>query len=136
VVARHRGVSIFGGFAAARSVIVPAVLGLALLPPAPVFADYGAVAYDGKARKDGYAWSETTQERANDAARRDCGSDNCTVRFGVPPGMCAALATPESGAAWGGAVRKSLDDAKFVAVKNCQKHAKQICIVRESKCTK
>jgi hypothetical protein len=120
-----------------RSVILAGrALVLFLLVHMPAYADYGAVAYDQDARKAGYAWEETTQKSANDAARRDCGSDNCQVRFGVPPKMCAAFATPDSGSAWGGAVRKSLDDATFAATKNCQKHAKQKCVVRESKCTK
>jgi hypothetical protein len=104
--------------------------------PTPVFADYGAVAYDTKARKQGFAWDKSTQDDANEAARRDCSSDNCQVRFGVPPQMCAALATPDSGPAWGGAVRKSIDAAAFAAIKNCQKHAKAKCILREKKCTK
>jgi hypothetical protein len=108
--------------------------GLLLITPA--FADYGAVAYDTQARKQGFAWDGSSQDAANDAARRDCGSDNCQVRFGVPPQMCAALATPNSGPAWGGAVRKSIDAAAFAAIKNCQKHAKAKCIVREKKCTK
>src|SRR3954468_21116930 len=95
------------------------------------------IAYDQGARKQGFAWDEPTQERANEAARRDCGSEACKVRFGVPPGKCAALARPESGPAWGGAVRKSVDEAKSAAVKNCQKHAKDNkCTVQESKCTK
>jgi len=97
-------------------------------------AGYGAVAYDTEARKAGYAWNENTQQNAEDAARRDCGSDKCKARFSIAPGMCAAFATPESGPAWGGAVRKSLPDATFAAVKNCQKHAKAKCVVRESKC--
>jgi hypothetical protein len=125
------------GFTVAGWIILSAALGLIVLSrQTPAIAGYGAVAYDQEARKAGYAWDETTQKRANDAARRDCDSDDCEVRFGVPPKMCAAFATPESGSAWGGAVRKSLDDATFAATKNCQKHAKQKCVVRESKCTK
>ena len=120
-----------------RSVISAIAVGIALSISSPAFAGYGAVAYDQGARKKGFAWDEATQERANEAARRDCGSEACKVRFGVAPGKCAALATPESGAAWGGAVRKSVDEAKSAAVKNCQKHAKDNkCTVQESKCTK
>jgi Domain of unknown function (DUF4189) len=102
----------------------------------PAFAGYGAIAYDTAARKQGVAWDEATQDAANEVARRDCGADNCQVRFGVPPRMCAALATPNDGPAWGGAVRKSINDAAFAAIKNCQKHAKAKCIVREKNCTK
>jgi hypothetical protein len=108
----------------------------ALFLAAPAFAGYGAVAYDQDARKQGFAWDAPSQERANEAAKRDCGSDACKVRFGVGPKMCAALATPASGPAWGGAVRKSVDAAKFAALKNCQKHAGDKCVIRESKCNK
>jgi hypothetical protein len=96
---------------------------VALFAAAPALAGYGAVAYDQGARKQGFAWDEPSQERANEAAKRDCGSDACKVRFGVGPKMCAALATPASGPAWGGVVRKSVDEAKFAALKNCQKPA-------------
>jgi uncharacterized protein DUF4189 len=99
-------------------------------------AGHGAVAYDQEKRKQGAAWNEDTQQRANEAALRACASDSCKVRFGVAPGKCAALATPESGAAWGAAVRKTVDDAKFAALKNCQRHAKNKCATRESGCTK
>jgi hypothetical protein len=109
---------------------------VALFAAAPALAGYGAVAYDQGARKQGFAWDEPSQERANEAAKRDCGSDACKVRFGVGPKMCAALATPDSGPAWGGAVRKSVDEAKFAALKNCQKHASDKCVIRESKCNK
>ena len=102
----------------------------------PAVAGYGAVAYDQEKRKQGVAWNENTQQRANEVALRACGSDSCKVRFGVPPGRCAALATPENGPAWGGSVRKTVDDAKLAALKNCQKHAKSKCAMRESGCTK
>lgn len=109
---------------------------MAALFTAPAFAGYGAVAYDQNARKQGFAWDEASQEKANEAAKRECGSEACKVRFGVGPKMCAAFATPEAGSAWGGSVRKSVDAAKLAALKNCQKHAGEKCVVRESKCNK
>jgi Domain of unknown function (DUF4189) len=60
-----------------------AVAVAALFPAVPSFAGYGAVAYDETARKPGYAWDEESQKSANEAAKRDCGSDACKVRFGV-----------------------------------------------------
>ena len=54
-------------------------------------AGYGAIAYDQDARKQGSAWDEDTQQHANDAALRDCGSDGCKVRFGVPPASAQGL---------------------------------------------
>jgi hypothetical protein len=113
-----------------------AIAVVALFPATGAVAGYGAVAYDQDARKQGFAWDEPSQERANEAAKRDCGSDACKVRFGVGLKLCAALATPDSGPAWGGAVRKSVDAAKFAAMKNCQKHAGDKCVIRESKCNK
>ena len=107
-----------------------------LIANVPAVARYGAVAYDQNKRKQGAAWNEDTQQRANEAALRTCASDSCKVRFGVPPGRCAAFATPENGPAWGGAVRTTVDDAKFAALKNCQKHAKNKCAMRENGCTK
>jgi uncharacterized protein DUF4189 len=62
-----------------------AVAVAALFPAVPSFAGYGAVAYDETARKPGYAWDEESQKSANEAAKRDCGSDACKVRFGVGP---------------------------------------------------
>ena len=116
------------------TVVVVAVAAFSLARPA--FAGYGAVAYDHDARKQGFAWDEESQAKANEAAKRACGSDACKVRFGVGPKMCAAFATPEAGPAWGGSVRKSVDAAKLAALKNCQKHAGEKCVVRESKCNK
>src|SRR5262249_14357195 len=84
----------------ATSVAV-AVAVAARFPAVPAFAGYGAVAYDETARKPGYAWDEESQKSANEAAKRDCGSDACKVRFGVGPKLCAALASPDSGSAWG-----------------------------------
>ena len=109
---------------------------LAFFPAASAFAGYGAIAYDQDERKQGFAWDEPSQERANETAKRDCGSGDCKVRFGVGPKMCAALATPDSGPAWGGAVRKSVDAAKFSALQNCQKQARTKCVIRESKCNR
>ena len=116
------------------AVVVVAVAAFSLARP--VFAGYGAVAYDQDARKQGFAWDEVSQEKANESAKRECGSDACKVRFGVGPKMCSAFATPEAGSAWGGSVRKSVDEPKLAALKNCQKHAGQKCVVRESKCNK
>ena len=123
--------------AAVRAGVIFCVATAALLETTvPAVADYGAVAYDQTTRKQGVAWSEDTQQRANQLAMRECGSEQCKVRFGVPPGMCGAFATPDAGPAWGGAVKKSLDDARFAAMRNCQKNANRKCTLRENKCTK
>jgi hypothetical protein len=103
---------------------------------APAMAGYGALAYDEQTRKQGFASGEDTQKSADQEAVRKCGSENCKVRFGIPPGQCAAFATPADGPSWGGAVRKSAAAATSAAVQNCQKHAKDKCTIRESQCNK
>jgi hypothetical protein len=55
-----------------------------LIANVPALAGYGAVAYDQEKRKQGVAWNEDTQQRANEAALRACGSDSCKLRFGCP----------------------------------------------------
>jgi hypothetical protein len=119
---------------------LPAIVILAmttlLLTGGSVFAGYGSVAYDQDARKQGVSSDEATQQDAERAAMKKCGSENCKLRFKIPVKMCAAFATPENGPAWGGAVRKSIDAAKFAALKTCQKHANEKCAVRDSACDK
>ena len=99
-------------------------------------AGYGVLAYDQEAHKEAFAWNEDPQQRANDESLRKCGSGRCSVRFAVPPSKCAAFATPANGPAWGGAVRNTVDRAKFAAIRKCQKHAKAKCMLRESSCNK
>jgi hypothetical protein len=122
------------GVAAAAMLCLTVFAGLLYCRPA--LAGYGAVAYDQGARKIGTAWDQDSQRAANEAALRECGSDGCSVRFNIAPAMCGAIATPDKGGAWGGSVRKTLDAAKFAAMKNCQKNAKAQCTARESQCNK
>ncbi len=117
--------------AAILSVALASSLGLNV--PAAV-AGYGAVAYDTGTRKAGSAWNEDTQQKADDAALRMCGSDQCKVLFAVAPGMCAAFATPESGPAWSGATKTSIIDAEISAMKDCQARIKVRCLLRQSRC--
>ena len=121
---------------ATTAAVFSAILLAGMLAARPAMAGYGAVAYDEDARKVGAAWNEGTQKSANESALRACGSPGCSVRFVVPPAMCGAFATPDKGSAWGGAVRKTVDDAKGAAQQNCQKQAKGSCSVRQSECNK
>ncbi len=59
---------------------------VALVHAASAFAGYGAVAYDQEARKPGFAWDEPSQERVNEAAKRDCA--RTPARFGSGWGVC------------------------------------------------
>ena len=61
-----------------------------LITDVPAIAGYGAIVYDSEKHKQGVAWIADTQQRADEAVLR--ASDTYKVRFGVPPGRCAALA--------------------------------------------
>ena len=102
----------------------------------PAFAGYGAVAFDEKAAKYGFAWNEDTQKRADEAAMQACNSDACKVVIPVPPRKCAAFATAEKGSAWGGNVDAARDKAKLRAIENCQKNTSGKCILRGSDCNR
>ncbi len=109
---------------------------LVIIAAAPAFAGYGAVAFDEKAAKYGFAWNEATQKSANDAALQACNSADCKVVIPVPPRRCAAFATAETGTAWGGNVNASRDAAKLRALENCQKRTPGKCILRGSDCNR
>ena len=106
------------------------------LSAAPAFAGYGAVAFDEKTAKYGFAWNEDTQKRADEAALQACNSEGCKVVIPVPPRRCAALATGEKGNAWGGHVDTSRDAAKLRALEVCQKHTSGKCLLRGSDCNR
>lgn len=109
---------------------------LLIIATAPAFAGYGAVAFDEKAAKYGFAWNEATQKSANEAALQACNSTDCKVVIPVPPRRCAAFATAEKGTAWGGNVNASRDAAKLRALENCQKNTAGKCILRGSDCNR
>jgi uncharacterized protein DUF4189 len=119
-----------------RMIVVGCLAILAMLAAAPAFAGYGAVAFDEKAAKYGFAWNEDTQKRADEAALQACNSADCKVVIPVPPRRCAALATGEKGNAWGGHVDTSRDAAKLRAIENCQKRTSGKCVLRGSDCNR
>src|SRR5437016_14352011 len=123
----HRATMIVVGFSA---------LLLLALSGASAFAGYGAVAFDEKTAKYGFAWNEDTQKRADEAALQTCNSEACKVVIPVPPRRCAALATGEKGNAWGGRVDASRDAAKLGALDACQKHTAGKCVLRGSDCNR
>ncbi len=110
---------------------------LLLLPAAPAFAGYGAVAYDQNSGKYGVSWDQKTQARADELALKQCGSPGCRVHA-VEPAGCGALALGNEEAGHiprGGADRETLDAAKRDAVAHCQTHTKDgTCTVRVSGC--
>jgi len=121
-----------------RTTTMMAALALMLTAAAPAFAAAGAIAYDESNGKYGFAWNKPTQQEANDAAKKDCGSDKCKL-IPVPGGKCGALATsadPKESSAWGASVREGKAEAELAAMQNCQKRTSGQCKIRGSECNR
>ena len=118
------------------TIIAAGFSSILMMLAAPAFAGYGAVAFDEKAAKYGFAWNEDTQKRADEAAIQACNSEGCKVVIPVPPRKCAAFATAEKGNAWGGNVNVARDKAKLSALEGCQKRTSGKCILRGSDCNR
>lgn len=103
---------------------------------APPHAGFGAVALDEMTAKYGFAWNEDSQKLADQAALQGCNSESCKVVFPVPAHRCGALATGESGNAWGGNVNMTRDAAQLRALENCQKRTSGKCVLRGSECNR
>ena len=102
----------------------------------PAQAGFGAIAYDQNAGKEGFSWNQPTEAQANEAALRQCASQDCRI-YPVSPKSCGALARSGSDKAWGGAERETLDLAKRDAVERCKTHTETgSCDVHVSGCNK
>jgi Domain of unknown function (DUF4189) len=102
---------------------------------APASAKYGAIAYNENNGRRGVAWNFDTQRVADETALRDCGTGcKVVVRFG--PKMCFAIATPDKGKGIGAASRRSITEAKAIALADCKKHSSGDCIVRDARCNR
>jgi Domain of unknown function (DUF4189) len=101
----------------------------------PAFAEFGALAHDDSTGKYGLSSNENTQSKADDVAVKECGGDSCKIIFRMAPKECGAIATGESGTAWGGG-KGSKAAAELAAVQNCQKRTKGQCKVRGSECNR
>jgi hypothetical protein len=121
-----------------RSMMIAAGMAafLASAAPQPVFAGYGALSYDETARKYGLSSNEVTQGKAEEVATKICGSDKCKIVFRTVAKECGAIATAESGNAWGGGKHAQRARAELAAMQNCQKHTKGQCKVRSAECNK
>jgi Domain of unknown function (DUF4189) len=102
----------------------------------PARAEYGALARDDTTGKYGLSSGEETQSKADDVAIKECGSDGCKIVFRMGAGQCGAIATPESGKAWGAGRRPDKAAAELAAINNCQKQTKGQCKVRSSGCNR
>jgi len=120
-----------------KSGLLTAAMTIAMVACAEAaFASFGAIAYDQATGHYGFAWNQPSQDRANELARKDCGSDSCRV-IPVPPARCGALATtddPKESNAWGVAIRDQKAAAELGAMEDCQKLTTHQCKVRGSEC--
>ena len=117
------------------TVIALLAFGYALLPGSPAFAGYGAIAWDKESGKTGWAWKQSTPQKATQMALSQCGASGCRLVV-KPTTACAALASTEDGKYIGAAARKTKDEARLAALSNCQKGKAGDCVVRASDCNK
>jgi hypothetical protein len=113
---------------------IAAVLASATAQPAG--AAYGALAYDEAGLKYGMSSNEESQRKAEEVALKICGSDKCKIIFRTVAKECGAIATAETGNAWGGGKHAQRASAELAAMKNCQKHTKGQCKVRGAECNR
>jgi hypothetical protein len=102
----------------------------------PAFAGYGALAYDEANGKYGLSANEATQAKAEEVAIKICGGDKCKIVFRAAAKECGAIATAESGNAWGAGKRPQRAAAELDAIQNCQKRTKGQCKLRGAECNK
>jgi len=102
----------------------------------PALAGYGALAHDDASGKYGLSANEETQSKADDVAMKICGGDKCKVVFRTVAKECGAIATAESGNAWGAGKRPQRAAAELDAVQNCQKRTKGQCKLRGAECNR
>ncbi|HWD58969.1 MAG TPA: DUF4189 domain-containing protein [Stellaceae bacterium] len=105
---------------------------------AHAFAAFGAIAYDQATGRYGFSWDQSSQDRANGAARKDCGADACRM-IPIPPAKCGALATTtdfKKSNAWAAAVRDQKPAAELAAMQDCQKHTAGQCKIIGSDCSR
>lgn len=108
-----------------------------LLPLArPAQAQLGAIAYDGKTGRYGMSWNQPTPKAAIGVAIRNCGTSGCrpVVRYGAR--ACAAIALSGKPGGIGASARRSLEEARAAALKDCEKAKAGTCAVKVSRCNR
>jgi hypothetical protein len=108
----------------------------AIAAPGTALARYGALAYDEGSGKYGLSSNEESQAKADGVAMKECGGDKCKIVFKTGPRQCGAIATGETGKAWGAGKQTSRSAAELDAMKNCQKHTKGQCKVHSAECNR
>jgi hypothetical protein len=104
----------------------------------PALAAYGALAHDDETGKYGLSSNEETQGKADDVAKKECGTGKCKIVFPMGPRMCGSIATEEEQGttAWGAGRKPDRAAAELDAVKSCQKRTKGQCKVRNTECNR
>jgi hypothetical protein len=111
-----------------------AVFATATIAAGPALAGYGALAHDPSTGKFGLSSNEESQRKADDVALKECGSDKCVIVFRMAPRECGAIATAETGTAWGAGKHAQRAAAELAAMQNCQKNTKGQCKLRSADC--
>jgi uncharacterized protein DUF4189 len=111
------------------------------MPPPAVasglaFSGYGALAFDESNGRYGLSSNQVTQLRADYAAVNTCGSNNCKIVFPTAARQCSAIATADTGNAWGAGKQLNLAAAELDAMNNCRKHTTGQCRLRVADCNR
>jgi hypothetical protein len=120
----------------ARMIVVGFSALLVAVAAAPAFAGYGALAYEEGTGKYGLSSNEETQKKADEVALKICGGDKCKIVFSTAGRECGAIATGETGKAWGGGKSPQRAAAELGAIQNCQKRSKGQCKIRGAECNR
>jgi len=111
-------------------------LATVLLAALPARAEYGAIAYDGKTGRSGWAVHEPSAPRAAEKAISECGGSDCKVVVKIGPRMCGALARIEGQKHVGAAERPDRDAARLAALNDCKKPNLGECVVKFNECNR
>ena len=108
----------------------------ALLPAAPAFAGFGAIAWDRETGKAGWTFNQPAPKNAVEKALSECGTAGCKVIIRTKAKQCSAIATTANGKAIGASARSSVEAARTRAMEDCAKRKAGECTVRASDCDK
>jgi hypothetical protein len=122
------------------TVIAAAFLFTMIAAAAPALAGYGALAHDEASGKYGLSSNEETQSKAEEVAKKICGSDSCKIVFRTAAKECGAIAMVSEAKgpnpAWGAGKHGQRGTAELAAMTNCQKHTKSQCKIRGVECNR
>ena len=122
------------------TVIVAGFVLTTTIAAAPALAGYGALAHDDSTGKYGLSSNEETQSKAEDVAKKICGSDSCKIVFRTVAKECGAIAMVGEAKGpnppWGAGKHGQRAAAELAAMTNCQKRTKGQCKIRGVECNR